>query len=231
VVPPRTAVILATSAAIAVTAGFALAKVRVEWVRAPVLAKQMRAVEVRGFVERIEPRPKRRERLTLRVTALGDLKEGAVPLRVRITTSKPALELAAGDHVRLKATLMPPSGPALPGGYDFARRAWFDRLGAVGYTWSAPVSNPIAHAPPWGLRLWAHVERLRRAMGKRIMAALPGEVGAIANALITGERGGISESTNAAFRDSGLVHILSISGLHLAITGWRWHRRCACPIC
>jgi len=217
VVPPRTAVILATSAAIAVTAGFALAKVRVEWVRAPVLAKQMRAVEVRGFVERIEPRPKRKERLTLRVTALGDLKEDALPLRVSITTSKPAPGLAAGDHVRLRATLMPPSGPALPGGYDFARRAWFDRLGAVGYTWSAPVSDPIADAPPWGLRLWAYVERLRRTMGKRIMTALPGEVGAIANALITGERGGISESTNAAFRDSGLVHILSISGLHLAI--------------
>jgi competence protein ComEC len=112
---------------------------------------------------------------------------------------------------------MPPSGPALPGGYDFARRAWFDRLGAVGYTWSAPVSDPTADVVPWDLRLWAHVERLRRAMGQRIMAALPGEVGAIANALITGERGGISESTNAAFRDSGLVHILSISGLHLAI--------------
>src|SRR5204862_2613338 len=35
--------------------------------------------------------------------------------------------------------------------------------------------------------------------------------------LITGERGGISESTNQAFRDSGLFHILSISGLHMVI--------------
>src|SRR4029450_3714981 len=41
--------------------------------------------------------------------------------------------------------------------------------------------------------------------------------GAIANALITGERGGISEATNQAFRDSGLFHILSISGLHMVI--------------
>ena len=47
------------------------------------------------------------------------------------------------------------------------------------------------------MRLWAAVSALRQAIGARIAAALPGETGAIANALITGERGGISEATNA----------------------------------
>ncbi len=46
---------------------------------------------------------------------------------------------------------------------------------------------------------------------------MPGETGAIANALITGERGAIPEDTTSAFRDSGLLHVLSISGLHMAI--------------
>ncbi len=213
----RTALRLATSVLLAVALGFALAKVRVEGVRAPVLAKQMRSVEVRGFVERIEPRAKRGERLTLWVTALGDLNADARPRRVRITTGKPAPGLEAGDGVRLRATLMPPSGPAPPGGYDFARQAWFDRLGAVGYAWSAPKPDTTLGTPPWSLRLWARVERLRRAIGRRITAALPGEEGAIANALITGERGGIPEETTNAFRDSGILHILSISGLHMAI--------------
>ena len=63
----------------------------------------------------------------------------------------------------------------------------------------------------------AVIERLRHAIGRRITAALPDQTGAIANALITGERGGISEETNTAFRDSGILHILSISGLHMAI--------------
>jgi competence protein ComEC len=49
------------------------------------------------------------------------------------------------------------------------------------------------------------------------VAALPGETGEIATALITGERGGISDDTNQAYRDSGLFHILSISGLHMVI--------------
>jgi competence protein ComEC len=217
VAPRRTLLLLAANVLLAVTTGFALAKVRVEWVRAPVLAKERRSVEVKGFVELIEPRPKRGERLTLRVSALGDLPEDARPVRVRITTGKPAPGIAPGDPVRLRATLQPPSGPALPGGHDFARQAWFERLGAVGYTWSAPVLDATAGEPPPSLRAWAHVERLRRSIGQRIRTALPGEEGAIANALITGERGGIPETTTTAFRDSGLLHVLSISGLHMAI--------------
>ena len=70
---------------------------------------------------------------------------------------------------------------------------------------------------PSDLALWAGVQRLRQVIGARIAAALPGETGAIATALITGERGGISEPTNDAFRDSGILHILSISGFHMAI--------------
>jgi competence protein ComEC len=223
--PRQTSLLLVANVLLAVTLGFALAKLRVEWVRAPVLAREMRSVAVEGFIESIEPNAKRGERLTLRVTALGDLDADARPVRVRITTRKAAAGLEAGDRVRLRATLMPPSGPALPGGYDFARHAWFSRLGAVGYAWSAPkrdesLTGPAAepsNEAPWDLRLWSGIERMRRAMGQRITAALPGETGAIANALITGERGGISEATNDAFRDSGIVHILSISGLHMAI--------------
>ena len=58
---------------------------------------------------------------------------------------------------------------------------------------------------------------MRGRINDRIRAALPGETGEIAAALITGARGGISEETNQAMRDSGLFHVLSISGLHMAI--------------
>jgi competence protein ComEC len=122
-VPRRTGLVLAANVILAVALGVVLAKVRVEWVRAPVLAKQMRVVEVRGFIELIEPRAKRGERLTLRVTALGDLPANERPVRVRVTTGKAAPGFEAGDPVRLRATLQPPAGPPLPGGYDFARSA------------------------------------------------------------------------------------------------------------
>ncbi len=202
---------------LATTLGFALAKLRVEWVRAPVLAKQISAADVRGYVELIELRPTCGQRLTLRVTPLGDLPDAARPLRVRVTTNRTLPGLRPGSAVRLRATLMPPSEPALPGDYDFGRQAWFAGIGAVGYSLSPPVIEAGAADPPADLRMWAAVQRVRQAIGARIAAALPGETGAIATALITGERGGISEATTDAFRDSGILHILSISGFHMAI--------------
>ena len=98
---------LLIAALLAGALGFALAKLRVEWVRAPVLTKQMNGAEVRGFVELIEARPARGQRLTLRVTALGDLPERARPTRVRVTTNRSLPGLQPGAVVRLRATLMP----------------------------------------------------------------------------------------------------------------------------
>jgi competence protein ComEC len=208
---------LLIGALLAASLGFALAKLRVEWVRAPVLEKQINAAEVRGFVELIEPRPVRGQRLTLRVTSLGDLPADKRPARVRITINRALPGLAAGSAVRMRATLMPPSEPALPGDYDFGRQAWFAGIGAVGYSLSPPTIDNSTGDPPADLAWWARVQRIRQAIGARVSAALPGETGAIATALITGERGGISETTNDAFRDSGILHILSISGFHMAI--------------
>ncbi len=56
-------------------------------------------------------------------------------------------------------------------------------------------------------------------MTQKIQAALPGSVGGIASALITGERGGISDEDEEALRDAGLAHVLAIAGLHMALMG------------
>ena len=208
---------LLTGALLAVSLGVAAGKLRTEAMRAPVLQKQIGPVDVYGYVELVEPRATRGQRLTLRVIAMEKLEAHEWPARVRVRTMAEAPDLAPGDAVRLKATLSPPPGPALPGDYDFARAAWFQGLGAVGYATAAPERMAQAAEPPLSLRLSAAVARLRQAIGRRVVEALPGQTGAIANALITGERGGISEATNQAFRDAGLFHILSISGLHMVI--------------
>lgn len=206
-----------TGALVAIALGVAAGKLRTEAMRAPVLQRQIGPVDVYGFIELVEPRPTRGQRLTLRVIALEKHEPHEWPYRMRIRTLTEAPALAPGDAVHLKATLSPPPGPALPGDYDFARAAWFQGLGAVGYANGAPEPMMQAAEPPLSLRLSAAVARLRQAIGRRVLEALPGQTGAIANALVTGERGGISEATNQAFRDSGLFHILSISGLHMVI--------------
>lgn len=208
---------IATAMLLTTTLGLGAAKLRTEIVRAPVLAAQIGPIDVYGFVELVEPRATKGQRLTIRVTAMEKHEAHAWPVRVRIRTLAENPALKPGDAVRLKATLSPPPDPALPGDYDFARAAWFAGLGAVGFSRTAAEIDPNAGQAPIALQFSAAIARVRQAIGRRIVAALPGETGAIANALITGERGGITESTNQAFRDSGLFHILSISGLHMVI--------------
>lgn len=209
--------LMVTGAVLACAAGVAIAKFRTELVRAPVLAKPIGPADIDGFVELVEPRPGKAQRITLRVIAIPAVAAETMPYRVRIRVQRETPDLKPGDAVRLKASLQPPPVPALPGDFDFARTAWFASLGAVGFATGPAVRLEASPEALRSLRLFAAIERVRQAIGQRITSALPGEIGAIANALITGERGGISEATNQAFRDSGLYHILSISGLHMTI--------------
>ena len=61
------------------------------------------------------------------------------------------------------------------------------------------------------------IDGMREAIDKRIRAVVPGDQGAIASALITGKRDAISGQVNEAMYVSGLGHVLSISGYHMAV--------------
>ena len=209
--------VMVTGALVASTLGFALAKVRGDFVTAPVLERQYGFADVRGFVELVEPRPTRGQRITLRLVSFAGLAKDKMPYRIRVRTMTAIPGLKPGDGLRLKATLGPPGIPTIPGDYDFARAAWFMSLGGIGYTFAKPVQDLEIGVPPLSLQFWAAIERIRLRIGWRITGGLGGETGHIAMGLITGERGGISQKTNDAYRDSGLFHILSISGLHMVV--------------
>lgn len=117
--------------------------------------------------------------------------------------------LAEGAVVRLRARLMPPASPMLPGSYDFARAAWFKGLAATG-TMVGPL-KVLRPAPDDG-----GIASLQRWLSVHVRSRVEGSPGAIAAAFASGDRGGIAESDEAAMRDSGLTHLLSISGLHVS---------------
>ena len=208
---------LATGTLLAAASGALVAKLRSDTMAAPVLLRQIGPVEVRGWIELIEPRPTNGQRITLQLLSMGELSPEHWPHRVRIRTRSADPLLKPGMPIRIKATLAGPAPPSLPGDFDFGRMAWFSALGGIGLAQSAAVIDEHAGVPPWSVSARGPIERVRQYITNRIMAALPGEKGAIAAALITGERGAISDATNQAYRDSGLFHILSISGLHMVI--------------
>jgi len=202
---------------IAASSGFLAAKVRTEFVRAPALTQPLGPVNVSGVVELIEAKANERHRITLAVRRIDGLEPDATPARVRYSTSHPVAALGPGSTITVALALSPPPQPAAPGDHDFARYAWFKQIGAVGYATATATADANPSETTMAQRLMAGLAGVRKHIGDRVRAVLPGETGAIANALITGERGAISEATNEAFRASGLYHILSISGLHMAI--------------
>ncbi|HEX4892734.1 MAG TPA: ComEC/Rec2 family competence protein [Hyphomicrobiaceae bacterium] len=209
--------LLLTSSLLAATLGFAAAKLRTWQVAAPVIERPLERVAVSGWIELIEPRPGRGQRVTLRIASMDGMAQEHWPRRVRIRTVEAVTSAKPGDAVRTVASLVPPAGPALPGGFDFSRYAYFLGLGGTGYA-REPLTPADLDRPRDRDLAWSSaIERVRKTIGDRITAVLPGETGAIANALITGARGGISDRTNDAYRDSGLFHVLSISGLHMVI--------------
>ena len=198
--------------------GFGLAKWRCETVAAPIVMQRLGPVQVTGRVESVQLHG-RGFRVVLAPISIAGVATKDLPGRVRVSVRRGGELLAPGAIVRLVAVLMPPPPPASPGDYDFGRAAFFEGIGAVGYAFGHP--EEIAPAPPPDLegRALLALEALRYRMSARIHAVLPGSIGAIASALITGDRGGISETDEEALRDAGLAHVLAIAGLHMALVG------------
>lgn len=198
--------VLVAVLSLAVATGLALTWAQAERVAAPVLARPTIAW-VTGRVEQVEPLPARRlTRVTLAV--LGWDGDGRTPTRVRINLDAPTAPagLALGATIRVRARLMPPAPPAVPGAYDFARVAWFAGLGATGRGF-APVQVVIPAA--------ADATDVRATLTRHIEARLAGSAGGIAAALATGDTGAIDENDAGAMRRAGLAHLLSVSGLHI----------------
>jgi competence protein ComEC len=166
------------------------------------------AVAVTGTVTEVTLLPEGR-----RVT-LGDAQvNGGAPLprslRIRLRADDPARP-APGDMLSLRAQLRAPGAPIAPGAWDFQRAAFFSGLGASG-----TALGPVTLIP--GAEVLPGFAGLRLGLEARVQAAIPGAAGAVAAALLTGSQAAIPPAEIAAMRDSGLAHLLSVSGLHMAI--------------
>lgn len=139
------------------------------------------------------------------------------PQRVRLSARSIPDNLKPGDGVRGLVRLNSVSGPVRPESYDFGFYNYFRFIGAQGFFLSKIEQVTIEPPKSVWQKVAVKIEQLRVLMTNRIVSAIDGGAGSVSAALITGQRGGISEATNHALRVSGLAHILSISGLHMAM--------------
>ena len=119
-----------------------------------------------------------------------------------------------GAFIEIQARLDAPRAPLRPGSYDFARDLYFQGIGATGRaSGEIKIMEPPRRPGLW-LAYAAFIENMRDGIDRRIRAAVPGDAGSIASALITGKRDAISRPLNDAMYISSLAHVLSISGYY-----------------
>lgn len=169
-------------------------------------------------VAAVEQMANGRVRLTLDIVATERPVLRYAPARVRLSARKLMPGIRPGTIVTGLVRLLPPSGPVRPGAYDFSFQSYFQRIGATGYFMAGPeLAATPATGPALGRDIVEAVERFRDDVARRVRARVGGAEGEIAAALVVGVRGGIPEPVNEALRRAGLYHVISISGLHMAL--------------
>ena len=195
----------------ALAAGLVAAQLRTNAVAAPVLAFRYYG-PVEGRVVEVDRSSSGQVRVTLDRVRLDRVAPRRTPARVRLSLHDDGAGVVPrpGLLVMTTAHLMPPSRPAEPGGFDFQRHAWFERLGGVGYA-QAPLLLASREV------IGGAVGRARLALARDLQRRLPGDAGAVAAAIVTGDRSGLTEPVVARLRDANLAHLLAISGLHMGL--------------
>jgi len=186
--------------------GTALIWARSATVGAEPIARPLATVIEGRVLERIEQPAEERTRLVL---ATRDGEGRAMRVRVNVPTERDDSAFLEGAVVRMQARLMPPAPPMLPGGYDFARAAWFQGFAATG-----SAQGPVELVAAGEGEAW--LAPLQRRLAAHVRSRLDGSPGAIAAAFASGDRGAIDRADEDAMRDAGLTHLLSISGVHVS---------------
>lgn len=190
--------------ALALAAGCALI-----WVRAERAGTQRidrpRVVQFTARVEKVEVLTAK-DQMRLTVAPV----DNSLPpqLRVSVIAADQVPGLASGATVGIRARLTPPPPMALPGSHDFARDSWFRGDGGVGR-----ALGPIEIKSP---ATGGGLDALRARLDQHIRGQMSERSGGIATALVTGDQNAVGEDDAEAMRRSGLTHLLSVSGLHLA---------------
>jgi competence protein ComEC len=220
--------------------GLAAGKLHSDWAAGPIAPPHLGMVSIEGWVLDIAKPSQTGARLLIAPSSIQGLPPERTPRRVRIAVP-PEGVLGPGSAIRLRALLDPPPGPAAPGAYDFARDAWFERIGGVGVTKAAPSAIELS-PPPWTLRWEMAINAARWSLAQRLAADVsavmgPNDGGAtgLVVTVATSHEDWLDDASRDDLRASGLAHMLAIAGLHtaavsgfvffalrLAIAAWPW---------
>lgn len=194
------------------TGGFAIIQLKANFLSAPRLSKNINFVWVEGTVNNVELYPNA-QRLTLEHVFIDRIPIEKTPKYVRIRSNGLTPKIEKGDIIEVRANLMPPGLPIEPGSYAFCRNLWFNQIGASGYATGKPIILQKNKNTPF----FDIFEEIRRNIAAHVQAVLPAHQAGVVLPLIIGSTSSISQTTYENYRDAGIAHVLSVSGLHMML--------------
>jgi ComEC/Rec2-related protein len=206
---------LSLMAALLCALGFLAAKVETWRAGTQMLGSEI-STRLNGRVVSLDQMANGRIRLTVDVISTARPTLRYQPERVRVSTRKVPPGIVAGSEISGYVRLLPPTGPVRPDSYDFSFDSYFAGIGASGFFLGTPKITP-AETMPFAALVSSAIENARQSIADHIRVSIGGAEGEIAAALIVGVRAGIPEDINEAMRRTGIYHIISISGLHMAL--------------
>ena len=174
---------------------------------------------------RVVAPPECRDRRAVLLVAAETVGGRAVSGLVRLAIRRPGRHWRYGDRLRVDTTLRRPRNFENPGRFDYVGHLARQGVHVTAFAWEG---REITRLPgrPRGPR--ARLERWRERLRAAIARAVPPPEGAVLQALVMGDEESVGAELREAFTRAGVVHVLSISGLHIglvaaaAFTAGRW---------
>lgn len=196
--------------------GFILAHLQTIIIDTEVLNDPLNNVRIEGNIKYTQINPHGFQKVIVDNIKIVSPSSGIHLKTAQLTIRSKKEILQYGDNISVKVDLFPPQLPVLPEEYNFRRSFWFEGIGAIGFArghvsiLSRNTSDSIYH-------LNILLNQIRQSLNRKIIAILPQDEASIAQALILGDQGSIPEKIIKNMQNSGLSHLLSVSGLHLSL--------------
>ena len=152
----------------------------------------------------------------------------------------PPLPVHAGERWRFTVRLKRPHGNVNPHGFDYEGWLFERNIRATGYV--RPAAGGDSQAERLAAAVWrpaTAVEMLRERLRERFYRTLAdAPYAGILIALALGDQQAIAQPLWQRFAQTGVTHLMSISGLHVtmfagllyALVGWLWRRSSRLPL-
>ena len=133
------------------------------------------------------------------------LSDWQTPQNIRLNISSEMQSPQKEDVISAVVSLSPPPSSHTPSDFDIGRQLYFKKIGAVGKIHNLKI------------RKQSEKNFMRDKINRRIDTLFPETTKSIGKALLTGNSKGIPPETYQNYRNAGIAHILSVSGLHMSL--------------